>query len=174
MSRLSASLVRVLFGFLMFCFCGDREHLYQRSFSFSQPFALYRQEYRDLAEARASIEHFLEKVYNEKRLHSSLGYLPPGRIRALAAILIGSSGTAADCSASSRGRAMSFLRHEEIYRPMSSMPGRPCPDHPRPHRLDEFPSGYSLASYPTSQIKFGSLVTPQKAAGKGAYETLAD
>jgi putative transposase len=38
---------------------------------------VYRQEYRDLAEARASIEHFLEKVYNEKRLHSSLGYLPP-------------------------------------------------------------------------------------------------
>jgi putative transposase len=38
---------------------------------------VYRQEYRDLAEARACIEHFLEKVYNEKRLHSSLGYLPP-------------------------------------------------------------------------------------------------
>ena len=38
---------------------------------------VYRQEYRDLAEARAGIEHFLEKVYNEKRLHSSLGYLPP-------------------------------------------------------------------------------------------------
>ena len=38
---------------------------------------VYRQEYRDLAEARASIERFLEKVYNEKRLHSALGYLPP-------------------------------------------------------------------------------------------------
>jgi putative transposase len=38
---------------------------------------VYRQEYHDLAEARASIEHFLEKVYNEKRLHSALGYLPP-------------------------------------------------------------------------------------------------
>jgi len=38
---------------------------------------VYRQEYRDLAEARASIEHFLEKVYNEKRLHSALGYLSP-------------------------------------------------------------------------------------------------
>ena len=36
-----------------------------------------RNEYRDLAEARASIYEFLEKVYNRKRLHSALGYLPP-------------------------------------------------------------------------------------------------
>jgi transposase InsO family protein len=38
---------------------------------------VYRQEYRDLAEAQASIEQFLEKIYNSKRLHSALGYLPP-------------------------------------------------------------------------------------------------
>ncbi len=38
---------------------------------------VYRQEYRDLAEARASIEHFLERVYNQQRLHSALGYRPP-------------------------------------------------------------------------------------------------
>jgi putative transposase len=36
-----------------------------------------RNEYRDLAEARASIRQFLEKIYNQKRLHSALGYLPP-------------------------------------------------------------------------------------------------
>ena len=36
-----------------------------------------RNEYRDLAEARASIHEFLEKIYNQKRLHSALGYLPP-------------------------------------------------------------------------------------------------
>jgi putative transposase len=36
-----------------------------------------RNEYRDLAEARPSIREFLEKVYNQKRLHSALGYLPP-------------------------------------------------------------------------------------------------
>jgi putative transposase len=36
-----------------------------------------RNEYRDLSEARASIREFLEKVYNHKRLHSALGYLPP-------------------------------------------------------------------------------------------------
>lgn len=38
---------------------------------------VYRQEYRDLAEARASIACFLEKTYNQKRLHSALGYRPP-------------------------------------------------------------------------------------------------
>jgi transposase InsO family protein len=38
---------------------------------------VYRQEYRDLADARASIQHFIEKTYNAKRLHSALGYLSP-------------------------------------------------------------------------------------------------
>ena len=38
---------------------------------------VYRSEYRDLAEARTSIGRFLEQVYNEKRLHSALGYCPP-------------------------------------------------------------------------------------------------
>jgi len=38
---------------------------------------VYRQEYRDLAEARVSIEQFIEKVYNQKRLHSALGYRSP-------------------------------------------------------------------------------------------------
>ena len=38
---------------------------------------VYRQEYRDLAEARASIARFIDKVYNQQRLHSALGYRPP-------------------------------------------------------------------------------------------------
>ena len=41
-----------------------------------------RNEYRDLAEARASIAEFIEKVYNQKRLHSALGYLPPAEFEA--------------------------------------------------------------------------------------------
>lgn len=36
-----------------------------------------RNEYRDLGEAFASIPEFLETIYNQKRLHSALGYLPP-------------------------------------------------------------------------------------------------
>jgi putative transposase len=38
---------------------------------------VFRNEYRDLVEAKCSIERFLEKIYNEKRLHSALGYRPP-------------------------------------------------------------------------------------------------
>ena len=38
---------------------------------------VHRNEYRNLAEARVAIHEFLEKVYNRKRLHSALGYLPP-------------------------------------------------------------------------------------------------
>ena len=38
---------------------------------------VYRSEYRDLVEARTSIGQFLEKIYNHKRLHSALGYVPP-------------------------------------------------------------------------------------------------
>jgi putative transposase len=38
---------------------------------------VYRNEYRDFYEAHASIGEFLERVYNRKRLHSALGYLPP-------------------------------------------------------------------------------------------------
>ena len=38
---------------------------------------VHRNEYRDLEEARHEIGIFLEKIYNHKRLHSALGYLPP-------------------------------------------------------------------------------------------------
>jgi putative transposase len=34
-------------------------------------------DYEILEEARVSIGHFLEEVYNQKRLHSALGYCPP-------------------------------------------------------------------------------------------------
>ena len=38
---------------------------------------VHRQEYRDLPDALRSLRRFLEKVYNQKRLHSALGYRSP-------------------------------------------------------------------------------------------------
>ncbi len=34
-------------------------------------------EYENIVEAYSRIGHFLEEVYNQKRLHSALDYVPP-------------------------------------------------------------------------------------------------
>jgi transposase InsO family protein len=38
---------------------------------------VYLKQYQTAQEAEADIQHFIEEVYNTKRLHSSLGYVPP-------------------------------------------------------------------------------------------------
>lgn len=38
---------------------------------------VHRTEYRDFRDAHQQIGRFIESVYNQKRLHSALGYLPP-------------------------------------------------------------------------------------------------
>jgi putative transposase len=43
---------------------------------------VHRNDYRDLVEAKSAISEFLEKVYNQKRLHSAIGYLPPAEFEA--------------------------------------------------------------------------------------------
>jgi len=43
---------------------------------------VHRSEYRDLWEARSCIAEFLDKVYNQQRLHSALGYVPPAEFEA--------------------------------------------------------------------------------------------
>jgi transposase InsO family protein len=44
---------------------------------------VYRSEYRNLVEAGARIGEFLEEIYNQKRLHSALGYCPPAEFENL-------------------------------------------------------------------------------------------
>ena len=38
---------------------------------------VYLKEYKTFDEAYNNIKQFIEVVYNNKRLHSSIGYLPP-------------------------------------------------------------------------------------------------
>ncbi|MGI4791220.1 MAG: integrase core domain-containing protein [Janthinobacterium lividum] len=44
---------------------------------------VYLSKYDNLADANAQIGHFLDAVYNQKRPHSSLDYLPPAEYEQL-------------------------------------------------------------------------------------------
>jgi putative transposase len=51
---------------------------------------VYLKDYQDFEEAYENIAEFIEEVYNHKRLHSSLGYLPPVEFEMLHALKAGS------------------------------------------------------------------------------------
>ena len=44
---------------------------------------VYLNQYDSFADAEINIGHFIADVYNAKRLHSSLGYLPPAEFEAI-------------------------------------------------------------------------------------------
>jgi putative transposase len=46
---------------------------------------VHRVEYKDLAEVRRGMRKFLEQTYNQRRLHSALGYRPPAEFDAMPA-----------------------------------------------------------------------------------------
>ena len=44
---------------------------------------IYASAYRDMEHLRANLEDFIERYYNQKRLHSALGYLSPEKFEAM-------------------------------------------------------------------------------------------
>ena len=43
---------------------------------------VYINEYETFEEAYANVKHFIESMYNEKRFHSSIGYVPSAEFEA--------------------------------------------------------------------------------------------
>jgi putative transposase len=68
---------------------------------------IHTREYRDRPDLEAHIGHFLEQYYNRQRLHSALNYRSPEQFER----------SLLETSRTWRAARMSFLRHEEIYRP---------------------------------------------------------
>lgn len=52
---------------------------------------VYLNDYQSFADAEAHLDHFIDAVYNQKRLHSSLGYRPPVEFETMAVSSIDSS-----------------------------------------------------------------------------------
>ncbi len=93
-----------------------------------------RNEYPRLGhDARASIREFLEKVYNQKRLHSALGYLPPAKFEGIQ--------KGSRCAAGFPVYELSEVSGKSFHPMEAPAPAANAPA----HRLDEFPAGYSSA-----------------------------
>jgi putative transposase len=91
--------------------------------------------YQDLEDLRQHLEDFIERYYNQVRLHSALGYQPPAEFEASLPVQVTAAAT------------MSFFRHGEDYQTDDGdLLTRSVPQHTPPLiGCDESPAGYSLA-----------------------------
>jgi len=110
---------------------------------------IYTNTYRDLEDLRANIEAFIEQYYNRCRLHSALGYQPPQEFEQS---LVSAPQMAAP--------AMSFFRHEEIYRTddQQIQKGSNLSITPQTIGSDESPIGYSLVSCSPAELTSASPI----------------
>jgi transposase InsO family protein len=110
---------------------------------------IYCRQYRDLQDLETHVEEFLERYYNQQRLHSALGYQTPAEFEQQC--------RTPDSSAGVDAPSMSFFRHGKSIDPMSGSGtgGEPESDSP-PHRFDEFPAGYSSASCSPAELASAS------------------
>jgi putative transposase len=92
-------------------------------------------DYCDLEDLRQHLEEFIDRYYNQVRLHSTIGYQSPAEFEQSLTPVV---------SAAAR---MSFFRHEEDYQPDDhDLASRSEPQStPQLIGIDESPAGYSLA-----------------------------
>ena len=109
---------------------------------------IYLHQYRDLEHLRSQVGDFMEQYYNRRRLHSSLGYLPPEEFE---------QSLSPACNA---GAKMSFFRHQEVYRSddLQRQTGSNLSITPQPIGVDESPTGYSLVSCSPAELTSASPV----------------
>jgi transposase InsO family protein len=89
--------------------------------------------YQDLEDLRQHLEEFMERYYNQVRLHSALGYQPPAEFEASLSVNVTAAAT------------MSFFRHAEDYQTDDRALTRSVLPHTPPLiGCDESPAGYSL------------------------------
>lgn len=108
---------------------------------------IYANAYLDLDHLRANIEEFIERYYNQCRLHSALGYRSPEEFE-----------QAAKTTTTPDGATMSFFRHKEIYRSDEKrlIDGKPPEDGSPAHHFDESPTGYSLGGWSPPELPSAS------------------
>ena len=92
-------------------------------------------DYRDLEDLRQHLEEFIDRYYNQVRLHSALGYQSPAEFEQALTL---------DVTAAA---SMSFFRHGEDYQPDDRNSLSRSEPQSTPHLIgiDESPAGYSLA-----------------------------
>jgi transposase InsO family protein len=110
---------------------------------------IYLNQYRDLEHLRSQVADFIEQYYNRRRLHSSLGYLPPEEFE-----------QTLPPTSLNEGAKMSFFRHAEVYRSddLKRQTGSNLSITPQPIGVDESPTGYSLVSCSPAELTSASPV----------------
>jgi putative transposase len=99
---------------------------------------IYASQYLDLIHLRTNVKEFIERYYNQCRIHSALGYQSPEEFE-----------QTAQTEAVPEVATMSFFRHKESFR-SDGKRGRkwkPTGVGFPAHRLNESPTSYSLAGW---------------------------
>jgi putative transposase len=110
--------------------------------------------YSSLEELGTNIKDFIERYYNQKRLHSALGYRSPARFEAALPQQSHFQMLAAT-------EEMSFMGHREIYRSDAGQETGELTGNSPSHRSDESPAGYSLASCSPAELASASPATSE-------------